>query len=411
MVALMRCGDIEEYLSWREIHRGRRTYSEAWRRDSWIGSKPHLALLIDDDDQVRWLGRAQGGPGLTTVDRRVSVVEVMDVPAIRLDEIRQKLPNRHKAGLDRTGVLPPALGAAVSKAVRELLPEHSADIQRLERAVELKLPVGHRGDILNQERDALGLLFEICGIGRDHLRRWSLPPAEAPFLTGMTSGVAHEDSLISYDAGRFREWAEVPSAHVEWRVFAENNRRLFVMNANTKPVEHTLGVDLVYFNEARQSFVLVQYKKMRRDKDGERQLWYRPDRSLENELNRMRAVDDRFGSGDGEFRLCSQACWFKLCDPSPTVSDPARLVKGMYLARAHFEELLTTCHGPRGGVRLGYDNVVRHLDNTMFADLVEDGWIGTCGTGTRELGEVVRSVLETGNSVTVGVETADYAVR
>lgn len=122
----------------------------------------------------------------------------------------------------------------------------------------------------------------------------------------------------------------------------------------------------------------------------------------------MRAVDERFGSADGEFRLYSQACWLKLCDPSPTVSDPARLVKGMYLARTHFEELLATCHGPRGGVRLGYDNVARHLDNTMFTDLVEHGWIGTRGTGTRELGEVVRSVLEAGSSVTIGVETVDH---
>jgi hypothetical protein len=85
----------------------------------------------------------------------------------------------------------------------------------------------------------------------------------------MAGGIAHEDALISYDTGRFRRWTEVPSARVEWRVFGSGDKKIFIMNANTKPVEHSLGVDLVYFNESRRSFVLVQYKKMGRSIRGD----------------------------------------------------------------------------------------------------------------------------------------------
>lgn len=43
---------------------------------------------------------------------------------------------------------------------------------------------------------------------------------------------------------------------------------MFVMNANRTPVERTLGVDLVYWNEQERAFVLVQYKKMVRRRVG-----------------------------------------------------------------------------------------------------------------------------------------------
>jgi len=177
------------------------------------------------------------------------------------------------------------------------------------------------------------------------------------------------------------------------------------MNANTEPVENTLGVDVVYFNEAFKSFVLVQYKRLVRESnaEGESGVWYRPDHNLSTELDRMGVVDSLYGSREGDFRLFSQACWVKLCDPSAVVQDPLQLIKGMYLTRKHFVELLEVCKGPRGGVRLGYDNVPRHINNTLFVELVKEGWVGTCGTGTMELGEVVRMVLENRRALVLGV--------
>jgi hypothetical protein len=77
----------------------------------------------------------------------------------------------------------------------------------------------------------------------------------------------------------------------------------------------------------------------------------------------------------------------------------------MYLARAHFEKLLETCKGPRGGVRLSYENVSRCLSNTTFIELVRDGWIGSSGIGTEQVRDLIRESYETRHAVLFGVQS------
>ncbi|MDQ2848497.1 MAG: hypothetical protein M3Y77_19620 [Actinomycetota bacterium] len=79
----------------------------------------------------------------------------------------------------------------------------------------------------------------------------------------------------------------------------------------------------------------------------------------------------------------------------------------MYLARSHFEELLNKSAGPRGGKQLTYDNVPRHITNTMFIDLVKDGWIGSRGAATGQIEELIQQSLATRHAVVVGIESRD----
>lgn len=134
-------------------------------------------------------------------------------------------------------------------------------------------------------------------------------------------------------------------------------------------------------------------------------LAYRPDHNLESELKRMRRVEVMCSKSVGDFRLSAAPCWLKLCDPQPRLRDPSELIRGMYLAREHFEKLLETCRGPRGGVRLSYENVSRYLSNTTFIELVRDGWIGSSGVGTQQVGELIKESLETRHAVLFGVQS------
>jgi hypothetical protein len=357
---------------------------------------------VDEEEAIRWLGRAQGGPIITNRERRVEVVDIEDFGELLLDDLRQRLPNRYKNRLD-SGVLPPATGMAVVQSLIEMYPHLAETVDRLSRPKRFRLPSGARGRILNEQRDGLGLLLDIGGIGREPLRDWAPPPATASFLEGTTRRFVSEETLINHDLGRFPGLAQALGAEVDWQVFEGHRRQMFVMNANMEPVESTLGVDVVYFNETFKSFVLVQYKRLVKKPDSDESgLWYRPDSNLSTELEKMGMVDSLYGSREGDFRLFGQACWVKLCDPSAT-QDPLQLIKGMYLAREYFIELLDVCKGPHGGVRLGYDNVPRHITNTLFVQLVKDGWIGTSGTGTEELGEVIRTVLENRHALVLGV--------
>lgn len=371
MVALISCDEgLADRLDRQDVAGQDARFTEAWRRDAWEGSHAHVALLISDD-RVKWVGQARGGHRITTFDRVVTIDQIQEIDEVPSSELAAVLPTRHRALLARRGILPPAGGRAVLDALMELRPSTAEVIQRLHQPNDLRLPRGRRGDILGQERDGLGLLLDIADVGRNVLRAWTPPPVGVPFLSGMPTTPALEDHLIGHDIDRFSDWLSVSTDNVAWRTYQHRGRRMFVMNANRTPVERTLGVDVVYWNEQDKAFVLVQYKKMTRVAKGtsragahQHQDIFRPDRNLAAELKRMTAIDTLCEQQAGAFRLLHTPCWLKLCRFDAQIRDPAALTKGMYLARSHFEELLNKSAGPRGGKQLTYDNVPRHTSPT-----------------------------------------------
>jgi len=403
MVAVINCSDVDvnELLDYRS-HRGkRRKVTISWPRRAWAGAKPHLALLVDEDGVVAWLGRAKPGPTITDRDRRIEIVDIEDLGGVSFEDIEERLPERNK-GSFKFGVLPDATGRAVVTLLLEMFPSLRDTFTFLSRPDDFFLPRGSRGRVLNEQRDGIGVLLEVGGVGREPLRRWS-PSQDAPsFLADIEQRPVSEETLINHDIRRFPGLVEASGVQIDWRVFEGNDRQMFIMNANTEPLEHTLGIDVVYYNETFGSFVLVQYKRLAKEASDDGRLWYRPDGSLSSELARMNEVDRLFGSAPGEFRLYSQACWVKLCNPDGVVNDPLKMITGMYLTREHFVEALNTCKGPRGGIRIGYENVRRHITNTLFIELVKDGWVGTRGTGTEDLAQVFRSVLSSRRTLVFG---------
>jgi hypothetical protein len=407
LVAIIDGEDLGDRLEQNTIFGDTITFSQAWRRPEWEGGKAHLAL-VTADGEVRLLGRAQGGAHITTVDRIVRVTEAQHIESIPIDEIRRVLPHRHQRIMDRIGILPEAGGQAVVRVIVEMRPYAADMIRGLQRPSDVRFPRGAAGELLNQERDGLGLLLGLAGVGRQVIRTWSSTQTGVPFLEGLPDRSILEDHLIVHDTERFGSWVPRESGHVSWRSFTDGRRRIFVMNANRTAVEHTLGVDVVYWNEQQSSFVLVQYKKMRKegnDNEGTTRLEYRPDRNLGSELERMRQVDARCAPQPGDFRLLSTPCWLKLCNPSGRVGDASDLIKGMYFAREHFEELIRTFRGPRGGTVITYENSTRHLSNTLFIELVQDGWIGSSGSASDQIRDLVRESISTGHSVLFGAQT------
>lgn len=103
------------------------------------------------------------------------------------------------------------------------------------------------------------------------------------------------------------------------RVFEDlaSARRLTVLHANKNAIEQSNGVDLVYFVHEYRSFVLLQYKRVRREG---RNLLLRLDTQLDKESARMRTIETRFGGGTQPatdllgYRLACAVCFFKLCE-------------------------------------------------------------------------------------------------
>ena len=70
----------------------------------------------------------------------------------------------------------------------------------------------------------------------------------------------------------------------------------------------------------------------------------------------------------------------------------------MYLPLAFYDELVASgaVFGPRGGITLGEDQLGRWINNTLFAALMGEGWVGSTRVHTDRLSKIVDDALHGG---------------
>ncbi|NUW43300.1 hypothetical protein [Nonomuraea rhodomycinica] len=348
----------------------------------------------------------------------ITSVRLLGEP-LPMSQLHDNVPPFVQRYLNSAVCLPDKAGQTLTSVLfllRPALKDIVTELEEPDKPVQVRGPVGRA---LVQVRDAVGNALQMAGFGKELLGEWS-PPVDLEvsregFLSQLPEGRAREDPLIIRDAERFVGWLREESPDVEWRAFRRGGQRLIIGNCNRQADETAMGVDLIYFHETRRSFVLVQYKRLERA-DGDWSYYPSRDRSLDRELDRMRAVDATCANvreGD-DYRLNSGPCWIKLCRSETTIPRTDELVQGMYLTRAYFERLRNSSgvlDGSRKGIRFGYKTVPRYLDNTTFGQLVADGWIGSSGTGSDLIERQIKASREGKREIVFAAVTGEDKKR
>ena len=169
MVAIISVGDISGLLVRRSRRGERQRVSVAWRQGMWQGGRSQLALLVDDEGTVKWLGRALAKIKVTDTDRRIEVGDVEEFAGILLSDLRKLVPEQFSGSL-RVGILAKAAGEVTVAALVRQFPGLAATVERLSKGDGFEIPQGVRGQVLNEQRDSLGLILDFEGIGREALR-------------------------------------------------------------------------------------------------------------------------------------------------------------------------------------------------------------------------------------------------
>ncbi|GEQ98362.1 hypothetical protein JCM17844_19990 [Iodidimonas gelatinilytica] len=325
-----------------------------------------------------------------------------------------------------------------------LLPSKSLDafvdcITELDTSISPRLArySGHRAQALRRleprvrenlayQKESLGLALEIAGISRDELLAWT-PTDDQPqsFLDGLPGARVREDAMLLADFSTLPGFEAIgETTHYGSKVFVSErdpSKRLTVIMANRLPLEQQTGADLVYFNEAYRSFVLVQYKAMEK-RDSETEFRWQAKDQFCDEIDRMESLLAELrklpsGQQPDGFRFSDNPFFLKFCPRVVFNPDDKGLFKGIYLPldlwkRADAAGWFT---GKRGGKVLTFDNVGRRINNSEFVGLVAGSWVGTTIEQSAVLGELVRKVLETGKTVTIAIkhasDTADDSKR
>lgn len=364
-------------------------------------------------------GRKGQSAGTALVSLKLEDLQRLKRP-VSFDDIlsgTEKRVWRHlKRRLEQGGLLPPkSLGAFVDR-ITELDSSIGPRLARFSarRATALRRLEPRARENLAYQKEALGLALEIAGLPRDELLTWQPSDDEQQsFLDGLPGAQVREDAMLLSDFSTvpgFQPVGEV--THYGSKVFSSElnpSIRLTVIMANRLPLEQQTGADLIYFNEAYRSFVMVQYKAMEKRADETEFRWQAKDQFCD-EIERMEtllAELRKVPSGDHPdgFRFTDNPFFLKFCPRVVFNPDDKGLFKGIYLPldlwkRADAAGRFT---GKRGGKVLTYENVGRRINNSEFVPLVAESWVGTSIEQSAVLGELIRTVLETGKTVTIAI--------
>jgi len=316
-----------------------------------------------------------------------------------LTPLIQELPTdlralvKHREG-NRGRWFPPSVWLAVMHSLKRMFPECAQSLDelwQLANATE-EINIGQNTQRLAMQRDAIGLSLDIAGmpdLRRRQLRK-VLPirdDAESrSFIELMDSQPPQERMLVDHDCHVFEE--AIASGEYETAEFSEGPRSLRVWTVDKDPIERFTGVDLIILNEDYNSLLMVQYKCMNREQGKDVVQWrYRPDSSFRDEILRMEEAQHRVNQLNcpvqkmQDLRLVTDTLFFKFCKRLPLTHQDGELAEGMLMSLANTRTFLLTnlSSGPRDGHFIGYENCERYLNNSLFAALARDGWIGSRG--------------------------------
>ena len=385
--------------------------STDWRMKQW----EVCGLLFEPDTITHW-ALAKRAKKVVTGKARVAFTNLATTK-IPLVEVDRRLHSRNWRNIVRTrsgvgGRVPAATWRGMKAALRDIDPLSLRTLEELEHLRdESRTPIDRPGArVVAQQRDATGVALDIFDrshqLRREVLQTWT-PPSDnlTSFLEGLPSVRVIEDQVVAHDASIFPGAADTRRTIVG-AVFDLGDRTLEVFNINRHAVEVSLGVDLIYRNDAFDAWTLVQYKLMEKG-FGNNSTYYRVNEAFDIELARMREFRSKqpdtwqAEGGPANYRLCGDGFYFKFCTRVQIETLSSDLLPGMYLPRPFVEGLFASAsiEGPRGGRIITFENTKRHLTNTLFAELVRDGWIGTRGVSSSQVSATVRDALSGQRSV------------
>nr|WP_294863342.1 hypothetical protein [uncultured Pseudogulbenkiania sp.] len=414
-------------------------FTDALSIRDWVIGQLNIALISFSGSTIDYIALAKKGKQVVTSKCRVEFSGMVNLGAIPIMEIESKLNERIqryfvKASQGIGGVIPPATWMALIEAVKAERPNLVEDIDRLlslRRYSGFRL-YGEAAEVLLQEREALGISLDIFS-GSNQLREsvlseWAphedsvadidesnstasltnLQAGRSSFLKGIPQIYLSEESTIQHDLFNWQGMTPFHESGIS--MFEQGARKLEVIYANRNALEHTLGVDLIYYNEPYELFVLVQYKLMREEGN---QVLYRPDAQLAIELTRMDQfyntckITSSINSHE-QYRLNDDGFMFKLVPSKGLKPASGELIKGMYIPREYMHFLLgkNGPKGPLGGCQISFENAPRYLTNSQFTASINSGWIGTRSTQSQQVRNMIQQFYETGRAVMVAYESA-----
>ena len=378
----------------------------------------------DEPLKITHLGIIKKGARVATNQVRIKVTDIVKLPDIPLNILLSHVPVRQRI-LCKNGFkndykkISPKASEALFKALIKSCPEQESAINKIASKVfpETIIKNISRSDDAAVEKDALGICLDIFGIDRPQVfNSWRAQDRSlgTSFLSGLADYTSYEDDVISHDLHNVPGWNTV-SETISGIVEFENNdgEKLTVINANRKPLEKAMGIDLIYFHRKYEAFTMVQYKMMDQKVNDIGAQYYNPNNSShQEEHERMSKLFNLINQDEpsqelSDYRLTDCPIFFKVCRKLQLKSDDTSIAAGAYIPLTQWNILLRdpSFTGPKGGIQIGFHTLnKRYIGTQTFVDLIQRGFFGTQRISSLKIGAFVEDAINKGHSVMYAIE-------
>jgi hypothetical protein len=400
--------DVSEWHALRNARRGVRDFTTALPHADFAKVKaPTICLLLvqTTEERYAYLSLIGSRSAITTSQSRVKIKQAVPVRPVEPAALvammatpahRRTLAHRLSKGAKLT-VLSPELSGELLDCLANV--EDNAGSMRA-LAAAFSTPRHFRSNAALQD-DAIRTALKAFGLAADS---W----AEALELhpdreTGLARIPIIEDGAIEHDARSVPGFDLIKSDRTGRAVFARGNEQLEVYTANRRQLEEAFGVDLIYLNVTRRNVVMLQYKMLDPPTEGTADWTYRPDRQLDEELERMRRFARENCAPQNEYRFNAVVFYLKFVK-----RDGAVRQGGIIMPLDHFDLFVQSpqARGPRQGLRVGYNALGgSYMREQPFLDVIRAGYVGAYSNTTDLLAVLVKGVLERGRAVVAAIQT------
>jgi hypothetical protein len=388
--------------------------SESFSAMDWDFKHREIALLTLNPEQLEisalvLMERMHGSGGTGKLKMRMYAPLFLEKP-ISAAEMAQALEfniSERASSAERLKRIPVQEWMPLLNCIKQLRPDITNRLDALiRRREEARRIVGDSTRLLRlmEQRDAIGLALDMASLDRQAVMReanYEKVEAAMSALDLLDHEPLQEQDVIHQDQKIFESLLTPDMRSARFKGPGGREVRVYVYDK--KPLETVLGIDLIIYQESYKSFLLLQYKNMQQITAERGQTWsYLVDDQIHKQMAAMAKGltamqrQANLPQGLNDWRLNSGPFYFKFCETTrPNARDDA-LVKGITLGLEHLIHFLTLsdAKGQHGGLRVGYDNCPRYLNNTQFVDLARDGWIG----GDQKAYQLVTQILSARNT-------------
>jgi hypothetical protein len=266
------------------------------------------------------------------------------------------------------------------------------------------------------------MALRIAGMIPRNSYRWSPTKQGEEKITSFFSGLKpekfDEDDVVRWDVDKIPGFDVVSKDVFGHYILRDGSTTLHTFHANKTPLEHTLGCDLIYFNEQHRSFSFIQYKMA--EPQGKTHIFRFPNSQLTEELERMDKLfkvvqADLAARGNAlaasDFRMLSDPFFLKFCPRDAFDPDQNEQIKGMLIPISLWKAIECDVSdrfvGALGGRLLSFDNCPRYFDNTRFIALLQEGWFGTSSDSQDLLETIITEIINSKRSVILAARISD----